>query len=371
MTWTTQAWGHDGKTYDGKDMRELVEAVFYNSPGVVHGLAVSQQGSPNTTVKVALGKAIVAATGAGLLGQYHAWNDADVDSPSFTATTTNGRKDRLILRITAGVPALEIVEGTPSGSPVEPAITGDNYLELALITMPGSTTNITNAMITDRRVYATAIGGQGVALSSALPVSGTRPGLGFFETDLGQIVRRNAADSAWLPWGNFIVCTSGTRPSPASEGMMIYETNTDLMFIYNGSAWIQITPESATVATNQTTTSSTFTDLATTGPAVTLETGAKVIVDVSCDCDAVGTAVIGWMGFAVSGATTIAASANSSLKLTVSSGAGWPVSGSRRIYLSTLTPGTNVFTAKYLDYVGGGTGAKFFDRSITVTPLPG
>ena len=47
-------------------------------------------------------------------------------------------------------------------------------------------------------------------------------------------------------WGNAIrdqgvqVTTSGARPSSPIEGMCIYETDTDLLLVYNGSAWKQI-----------------------------------------------------------------------------------------------------------------------------------
>ena len=33
------------------------------------------------------------------------------------------------------------------------------------------------------------------------------------------------------------VCTSSTRPATPYEGQMIYETNTDKVLVYNGSAW--------------------------------------------------------------------------------------------------------------------------------------
>ena len=36
------------------------------------------------------------------------------------------------------------------------------------------------------------------------------------------------------------VCTSTTRPSNPFEGQMIYETDTDLTYIYGGSAWQQV-----------------------------------------------------------------------------------------------------------------------------------
>jgi hypothetical protein len=34
------------------------------------------------------------------------------------------------------------------------------------------------------------------------------------------------------------VCTSSTRPSNPYEGQFIYETNTDALLVYNGTAWV-------------------------------------------------------------------------------------------------------------------------------------
>jgi hypothetical protein len=41
------------------------------------------------------------------------------------------------------------------------------------------------------------------------------------------------------------VCTSSTRPTAPYEGQMIYETNTDLTYIYNGSSWQQVAGSTA------------------------------------------------------------------------------------------------------------------------------
>lgn len=41
------------------------------------------------------------------------------------------------------------------------------------------------------------------------------------------------------------VCTNATRPASPYEGQVIYETDTDKVFVYNGSAWKQI-PSAAT-----------------------------------------------------------------------------------------------------------------------------
>lgn len=48
--------------------------------------------------------------------------------------------------------------------------------------------------------------------------------------------------SNYLPSSRLIqpgVCTSTTRPSSPFEGQAIYETDTDLTYIYNGSSWQQ------------------------------------------------------------------------------------------------------------------------------------
>lgn len=36
------------------------------------------------------------------------------------------------------------------------------------------------------------------------------------------------------------VCTSSTRPASPFEGQVIYETDTDFMKVYNGSAWVTV-----------------------------------------------------------------------------------------------------------------------------------
>jgi hypothetical protein len=41
------------------------------------------------------------------------------------------------------------------------------------------------------------------------------------------------------------VCTSSTRPASPYEGQQIYETDTDLIYIYNGSSWQQIAGSTA------------------------------------------------------------------------------------------------------------------------------
>lgn len=43
--------------------------------------------------------------------------------------------------------------------------------------------------------------------------------------------------NTYLMFQTVIVCTSGTRPSSPPEGMVVYETDTDLIRVWTGSAW--------------------------------------------------------------------------------------------------------------------------------------
>lgn len=101
-----------------------------------------------------------------------------------------------------------------------------------------------------------------MGISSALGIAGLQPGL----------------------------CTSTTRPASPFEGQMVYETDTDMVAIWNGSAWRYIaatTPTNGTVLQVQSTTktdtfttsSSSFTDV--TGLSVSItpkSTSSKILV---------------------------------------------------------------------------------------------
>lgn len=124
---------------------------------------------------------------------------------------------------------------------------------------------------------------------------------------------------------------------------------------------------SAFVATSQTTASTSYTDLATVGPAVTVTTGAHALVffaAIMANNTGNGESL---MAAAVSGATTIAAAAGTGQLLyqTYSSGSG--SQSASFSFVSGLTPGSNTFTAKY---AGQGGTSTFQNRTITVIPLP-
>ena len=126
-----------------------------------------------------------------------------------------------------------------------------------------------------------------------------------------------------------------------------------------------ITSASATVATTQTTTSVTYTDLATSGPAVTITTGTKALVVVTARANISLTGgKNAFFSYAVSNATTIAASDAVGAQESFAQNTNGRYSAVSR--LTTLTAGSNTFTMKYRRSSGTG---EFSDREIIVIDL--
>ena len=121
--------------------------------------------------------------------------------------------------------------------------------------------------------------------------------------------------------------------------------------------------DGATVATSQTTTSATYTDLTTAGPAVTVTTSTKVLVIISAQLEAYGFEST-YMSFAVSGATTSAATDARSIYSIGTSSDEMSLSAAQVI---TVTAGSNTFTAKYK--CTGGSARSFENRHIFVMNL--
>lgn len=127
------------------------------------------------------------------------------------------------------------------------------------------------------------------------------------------------------------------------------------------------TPTGAGVVTTEGTASTTFTALTTAGPAVTVNTGTKAIVIVSSGLTQSLAGGFCNASFAISGATSLAASANNSV-VGYRPQATSTQQQSSVTSMPVLTPGSNTFTMQYNAGAGGGT-ASFFQRQITVFPL--
>lgn len=116
----------------------------------------------------------------------------------------------------------------------------------------------------------------------------------------------------------------------------------------------------AFVFTSEATTSAVFTDLATPGPSVSRQTGTVALVLWDAIIGANGDGLNGYMSVAVTGASTVAASANYAIQ---SSAAISLVLGYAMLFTG-LTPGLNNFTAKYA--TDSGASVSFGRRRLTV-----
>lgn len=139
------------------------------APGVINkagnALKVTERGAgANMTVDVAAGVALIEITNTNLAhGEtYKVWftSDAIENVAVPTADGSNPRIDIIIAKVdvttdpdgsSANIATVELVEGTPAGSPSAPA-TPANSLKLSEVSVPASDTTITNNQITDSRV---------------------------------------------------------------------------------------------------------------------------------------------------------------------------------------------------------------------------
>jgi hypothetical protein len=120
----------------------------------------------------------------------------------------------------------------------------------------------------------------------------------------------------------------------------------------------------ANVASLESTTSTSYTDLTTAGPAVTVTTGTKALVIITAIMRNNVNGARTSMTFAVSGATTIAAADENAYIVEQSPDSIWHRASAATAL--TLTAGSNTFTAKYK--TSSGT-SNFQDRQIFVINL--
>jgi hypothetical protein len=119
-------------------------------PGCVLGgdLAVTPQGSPNMTVNVAAGGDFVLGTQSAIQGMYHCFNDATVILTIASNASGNPRWDTIAAVVQdqqySGANnkwLLQVVQGTPAGSPADPALPVNSH-RLARIVVPNGATTI-------------------------------------------------------------------------------------------------------------------------------------------------------------------------------------------------------------------------------------
>lgn len=203
----------------GGESAEMFRRLFYTlsngRPGIMLSgdFAVTQNGTPNMSVNVADGRCFVLGTESSVQGLYFCENRNTQNVVVGASHATLGRRDLVVVRIrdatysgATNSAAIEVIAGTPSGSPVDPAVPA-NCLVLARVVVAAASSTVTNAFIDDIRTGASGYTSQG----------GRAAGL-----------------------GGVIVCTSAFRPTVnLYDGLHAYETDTDKLIVYNGSAWVE------------------------------------------------------------------------------------------------------------------------------------
>lgn len=143
-------------------------------------------------------------------------------------------------------------------------------------------------------------------------------------------------------------------------------TTAGTMFIASGAnSIVERFPSTAAVTTSESTGGTGYGNLATPGPAVTVNTGTKAIVAVTSIVQNSTASQNSYASYAVSGASSIAATDDRAVIITAAA-TNQTLRGAA-VYMETgLTAGSNTFTMQYR--VTGGTGS-FQNRRIVVIPL--
>jgi len=158
---TPPSWLQNGSHPAEND--RLTTQALWATTGIIKdtSLAITQNTPPGMSIVVASGWAAIVGTTQSNMGTYVGYNDASTVLTVTTANPTNPRIDRVCMTVqdayytgSLNDVILQVVAGTPAGSPVAPA-TPANSISLATIAVGAGATSITNANITDTRVLVT------------------------------------------------------------------------------------------------------------------------------------------------------------------------------------------------------------------------
>ena len=158
---TPPSWLQNGSHPAEND--RLTTQALYATTGIIGStsLAVTQNGTPNMSVNIAVGWAAIVGTSTTTQGTYVSYNDAVVNAAIATAPSSNSRIDLVCLTVndayysgSTNNVVVNVVTGTVAASPVAPS-TPANSIALAQVLVGTSVTSIITANITDVRVNTT------------------------------------------------------------------------------------------------------------------------------------------------------------------------------------------------------------------------
>jgi hypothetical protein len=158
---TPPSWLQNGSHPAEND--RLTTQALWATTGIIKdtSLAVTQNSPAGLSVLVASGWAAIVGTTQANMGTYVGYNDATVTLSVNTADPTNPRIDLVCMTVqdayytgSLNNVILQVVAGTPAGSPVAPALPA-NSISLATVAVGAGATALTNANITSTRVLVT------------------------------------------------------------------------------------------------------------------------------------------------------------------------------------------------------------------------
>lgn len=125
----------------------------------------------------------------------------------------------------------------------------------------------------------------------------------------------------------------------------------------------------AIVSTTETTTSTSYGNLTTPGPAVAVTSGVNALVCIYADVSSGTAGTVAYAGYTVSGASSISAADSRALAYATGTTAAATFLMASFVHLENgLTAGSNTFTMQYRMGSGGGTGT-WSNRCLTVLPF--
>lgn len=157
---TPPSWLQNG-SHPAENDRLTMQALW-SSTGIIgdNSLAVSASSPTAMSVSIASGWAAIVGTTQANMGVYTVYNDAAATATITTSDPTNPRIDKVCITVndayytgTQNNVVINVVAGTPAGSPVAPA-TPANSIALATVAVAANATAILTADITDLRVTA-------------------------------------------------------------------------------------------------------------------------------------------------------------------------------------------------------------------------
>jgi len=186
----------------------------------------------------------------------------------------------------------------------------------------------------------------------------------------GTVTVTNSMATAIDAKGDLVVGTANDTFSRLAVGA----TNNHVLTVDSAEAtgmkWAAVSAPAANngtafVSTTQTTTSTSYTGL-TTALATTVTTGTRALVIITAEIELAANVARGYMSYAVSGATTIAAS--DAFSINIKTNADQTIDAHSYAYIVTgLTAGSNTFTTQYRS--GQGSTIYFANRRISVIDM--